>query len=510
MDNQPNAVTLLVDGAVLKKHIAKMGRPYKPQLVIQCLSHMVQAVRQQTNNAPVVLQYYGAQMKEAISFPISKKPYCEPELKLALRHCNIPGATLQCFWGKGTYPLSQPWILKPSAYSKENLTDDDFVLNEKPKGVLSQLIGYMAEHSVRRPNVPLYVYGDAEDMAYALHTSKWLGAEIHQMELHGKTPVISEVSAAAEQHFCDKDTMQQVGLMMSTQPDDALLMKQLRAKCPDKDKKSILMIDLGVVRKHIENLGYRLNVHNMQELLKQITDSLGAQPTQIIFYGAMVADKILVSPFPGAARVQVDSSFEKKITSLPNVNFSFGKTMQDKDYPAILKKEYWLVSPKKRGYDSYSYNIHQVGVDARFAYDMSLFSMDPMVSQLYVVATDGDFANPVEKASSRGLPVSLIHLDFGAKDLSFRLQREADETIHVLRNTDDLASRALNRKGTNKDDKRQQSDTKLKKMHKMKRSWAKADAAEEDDYDEPTKMDRIAANKAANRKFLRSRIQRRQ
>ena len=506
---QQKDVTLLVDGSVLKKHFVKMGKQQTPQLIVQYLTRMTQAIRQQNPNAFVRIWYYGARLTEPVQLPISGNLYYEPELKRGMTHHSVPGAWLHNSWGKVSYPHDQSWILKEESYHKNKLDDSDFVLNEKPKGVLAQLVGRLAERSVFAPEVPMYVYGDADDMAYALHTAQWMGANVKQIAFHDKTPYISEITSAKEPRFCDKNKMRQIGEALKTQSDIAACIKDLRANCPEEIKQSILMIDMGIMRKYLEQRGCRMSVANVQKLLDQIKNSLPQRPTKTVLYCAFANETKLISPFPGEARALVDSAADKQVLSLPNVEFSAGKTVQDKWYPAILKKEKWHVPMEFRGYRDFDYNFHQSDVDDRIIWDTHLYGMDPTVSQLYLVATDGDFAVPVEAVSRLGLPTSLIHLDFGVRDLAFRLEKGADTTIRVRPNAEGLTSR-FKEDESKREIQRAKHNKKRKLLQKIKRSFAKADGDEYYSNQRENKADRWAATCCAHRREVHEHLRHRQ
>ena len=507
MEKTAKNVTIFVDGSVLKRHMFHHGQIQTPQLLVQYLSHMVRSVRQREPDAQITIQYYGTRSADPVKLPISGNNYVEPVMKTVLNHYSVPDAILNNAWGRVVYPFGQPWILRPESFEKTELTDSDFVLNERPKGVLSQLVCKMAETAVRSPETPLYVYGDPEDMAYAMHTSQWFGSRVHQIELEGKTPIIREVGAAKEPRACDKDKMLQMGAFLNTQSNVPESMRNLRKKCPPQAKKSVFLMDLGVIRGYLESKGCRLNAQNVQGVLDQIHASLPEKPSQTVLYYAFATPKKLISPFPGKAMALVDSAGEKQILSIPGVEISAGKTIQDKWYPAILKKEKWHVPMALRGYKDFDYNFHQCDVDDRIAYDIALHSMDPTVSQLYLMATDGDFVSPVEQAAQMGLPTTLIHFDQGARDLSALLQKWADTTIKVTPNADSFVSRRKE-KAERREEKSAKSKSKLKQLQKMQRRFARS---EEDDYLEPreTKTDRWGAALSAHKREKHERIIRR-
>ena len=129
-EKQITRTTLLVDGSVLKKHMRKMGQEQNAQLIAQYLSHMVQTLRKEHPNGLVHIHYYGARLSDSVPKPISGEAHTEPEYKLALKHCHIPGALLKTSWGRAVCSAEQPWILKPECFNKDKLSDEDFVLNE--------------------------------------------------------------------------------------------------------------------------------------------------------------------------------------------------------------------------------------------------------------------------------------------------------------------------------------------------------------------------------------------
>lgn len=492
-------VTLLVDGTVLKKHMLELGQNPTAQQIVQYLTHMVQAIHQQTPEAVVQIQYYGSRLTEVIALPISGKPYTDPEIKLELKHSQVPGAALQTNWGRASYPSDETWILKPDSYHKNNLTDADFVLNEKPKGVLAQLVTKLADCVTKHLEEPVYVYGDTDDMAYALHTAKWMGGEVYQVALNGKKPYVVDVPSAKEPRFCDKNNVLQIGQKLKDQQDPAALLKQLRLQCNPKDRQSVLMVDVGVIRKYLDQHDCRMNLSNVQQVLDEITMSLPESPTKTVLYCAFATPTKLVSPFPGEARALIDASIDKQILSLPNVEFSAGKTIQDKWYPAILKRDKWHTPASERGYRDFGYNFHQCDVDDRLIWDMYMCAQDPSVAQLYLVALDGDFAYPVELAAQMGLPTFLVQVDFGRKGLSHRLKGCVDATLKIKPGTENLSSRT-----EEEEIKCSAQRVRCKKLQKMRKQWAKS--AKEDMLPTPNREERWALQRLSNKRQSRQRI----
>ncbi len=498
MQNKTQSATILVDGSVLKKEMAQKGQKQTPQQIIQYLSRMVRVVRQENPGALVYIQYYGARLNEPVKLPISGVPYVEPELKKGLTHHSVPGAWLNNTWGKVTYPPNLPWILRASSLNKKELTDEDFIFNEKPKGVLSQLVGQMAEYAVCHPESPLYVYGDVNDMAYAIHTAQWLGMQVKEIEFVDKKTFISDIPILKEPRFFDKERMLYIGQNMKAHPDSDEFLKELRAQCPEQDRKSVLMVDAGVVRKYLEQKGYEMTPNNTQEILNRIMEMLPERPSKTVLYCGFATPKKLVSPFPGDVRAMQDASIDKRILSLQNVEFSVGKTIQDERYPFILKKDGWRKSPESRDYKDFEYYFHQCDVDDRIAYDISLYSMDPSVSQLYFVATDGDFVTAVEKAWRRGLPTQLVLLNSKKHDLSFRLEQGVQSMIEMAHDSHGLRTRFAEEEKKRKI-QQVQSNIKRKKIGKMKRAYARA-AAEDDDYSENIAFEVMRQRHAHRRK----------
>ena len=497
-------VTLFVDGDVLKKHIIASGQAQTSQLVVQYLSHMVQAIRKEMPDSFTTIQYYGARLTDSISLPISGNNYTEPDLKKSLNHHSVPGAFLDNTWGRVSYVYEQPWILKPESYDKTKLTDSDFVLNERPKGVLAQLVCKMMENAVCSPNTPMYVFGDSDDMAYALHSSRWLGVKVRLLELDGKKmPFVSEVPMTKEPHFCDKNKIQKVGEFLRTRADKASGMRGLRAKCPEGDQRSVLMLDMGVIRKYLEKNRCRMNVENVQKVLDQIETLLPEKPTKRVLYCTFSNATKLISPFPGETHALWDASADKQLLSIPNVEVSAGKTMQDKWHPYYLKKEKWHVPADKRGYKDVEYDFRQYDVDDRIACDIALYAMDPTVAQVYLLATDGDFAYPVERAAQMGLPVTLIYFDTGAQDLSLRLQKRADKTIRIQAKDQGFVSRAT-------EAKKRIAERKENRKNKQKafRRWLRG-MPDEDRPEEGTKEERWEGTLDAHRRVCQEHRRRR-
>lgn len=446
MDQPNSSVSLFVDGNVLKQHIQASGQVQTVQLLTQHLTHMAQEIKRYYPKAELSIYYYGVRGTMGMRMPISGNMYVEPDMKKGLNHHSIPGAWLQNSWGKIQYPFEQPWILKPEKHKKETPNDRDFVLNERPKGILAPLVDAMAEMAVRHPTDPMFVYGDPDDMAYALQTTKWLGVPVKRLSLQGKTPYVEEISIDRDLRFCDKQTLDLIRAQVGQQKIPFCeALKRLRQSCLPENKKNILMIDMGVVRQYLKKRGYGMTVSNVQALLDKIGTLLPGKPSRTILYFAFGHPTMVIDPVSGKKRLLEDMTDDKKLLSLPNVEFSLGKTRPDKTYPMILRYGRWKVPVSERKSEDYACNLHQYDVDDRIAYDLSLARANPAVQNVFLLTTDGDFARSVESARDVGLSVSVLHLNELEKDMSFRLERGAHALINIQADQSKLVSKIDNR-----------------------------------------------------------------
>ena len=92
------------------------------------------------------------------------------------------------------------------------------------------------ECSIRYPETPMFVYGDFDDMSYALGTSKWLGANVQRMELVGKTPFIADVNTPIDPGLFDKEKLKLIGRASKGQKDFQNYLKLLHARVPADQK----------------------------------------------------------------------------------------------------------------------------------------------------------------------------------------------------------------------------------------------------------------------------------
>ena len=448
--NQSNAsVALFVDGNVLKQHIQAAGQPQTVQLLTQYLARMTQEVKKYYPGANVSIYYYGVRGTMGVRKPISGNMYVEQDIKKSLNHRSIPGAWLQNSWGKIQYPFDQPWILKPEKHKKENPTDHDFVLNEHPKGILAPLVDTMAEMAILHPADPMFIYGDPDDMAYALQTTKWLGVPVKRLSLQGKKPYVEEISIDKDLRFYDKKTINLIRTQLHQLNKPLYVaLKQLRQECPPENKENIVMMDMGVIRQYLKKRGYGMTVSNVQALLDQIETLLPAKPSRTILYFAFGHPMTVVDPCSGKERVLADMTDDKNLLSLSNVTFSLGKTQPDKRYPMILRYGRWTIPFADRKSEDYACNLHQYDVDDRIAYDLSLARANPAVQNVFLLATDGDFARSVEAARYAGLRISVLHLTELEKDMSFRLEQGAHTLINIEADQSKLVSKIDNRTAT--------------------------------------------------------------
>ena len=485
MEQKKQTATLLVDGEVLKQHVLKFGGIYTPQLVLQYLHHMVSQIQSQFPETKVRVHYYGVQPIEDVMLPISQKKYQDADIRETLNLATLPNAELKTFWGRMYYPYEQPWVLKPESYNKTKLEDDDFLLNEQPKGLLTKLVDAMAEKAVCHRDNRLFVYGDADDMAYALSTTNGLGLAVSQILLDGNRPYISEYIQENDPVVCPKNILEEVGesLRQPWTRGETLsgCLGLLRGAMEVDGPEILLMLDVGSIRQYIYRQGLRMSVQNMEKLIHQIQESLPEKATKTIFYHATTSS---VENFHIGSWLADESSIEielqKKNLSIPGVHLSLGKIQLDKNFPTILKKEKWHVHPTSRLKEDFVKNIRQYDVDDRIAYDMALARLNPMVKRVYLLSTDGDFAYSLEQAGRAGLSVSLVRLEETTKGVSARLEHRAEDVVQVPVDLTQLISRREEQAAVRERNDKEKHE-RLRQIQQQKKISARLEAEDEDD-----------------------------
>jgi len=485
MEDKKQKSSLLVDGEVLKQHILSMGKCHDAQTVKLFLAHMVSEIQQQFPNTEVCVHYFGVRGAEDAICPVSGEPYKDIDIKQSMVSSQLPNAELKTSWAKMCYPHQTPWILKPESWNKTKLTDGDFVLNEQPKGLLTRLVDTMAEKAVSRRDSRLFVYGDIDDMSYSVATTNGMGMPVHEVTLEGNRPHISEVMAMGEPKICNRQILDEVSetLRQPWAKNETFInvLGWLRGALSDQDKGSVLMLDVGVLRKYLVRRGIRTSVQNMSSLLQQIKESLPEKVSKTIFYHAKVAGE---EAYQGAPLSQDETSIESQLLKneslLPGVDLSLGKIQRNKRFPTLLKQKKWFVDPMARLKEDFTENLRQYDVDDRIAYDMALARINPMIKQVYLLSTDGDFAYSVEQAKRAELPVSLVRLEEGTKSLSKRLETAVDEVMYVPIDMSRLISRQDEREAVhqkNEEEKR----ARLRQIQQQKRESARLEAEDEEE-----------------------------
>ena len=515
---QRQKVSLLVDGKVLKQHILNCHEKYTAQAVMQYLHHMVREIKRSVPNSDICVNYYGVRAAEKVAKPISGKPYEDIDIKSVLHFSKLPDAEFKTIWGRMNYIGRESWILKPDCYDKNHLEDDDFRLDEQPKGLLTQLIDTMAEKAVLHSDDLLFVYGDAEDMAYAIETTNGLGLPVCQVLLDGKTPSLQNLfqtrvpTVVNPQALVRTDDISQ----LDTETDQALeqRLNALRKKVGDQPTDQVLlMLDMAGVRKYLSRKNLRMSRQNVQKILEQIQQALPEQPTKTIFYHSNVCDveekKMERLENAGIIEFQFDSELFK---SMPDVEFSLGKTQKDKEFPFILNPAAWHLKPSARSREDLMPNFRQYDVDDRIAYDMALARMavkaPERVRRVFLMTSDEDFLRSIEKARAAGLRVDLVRLRENFKSMSSRLAKGADDIIWVDVDLDALVSREEEKRQVQKrNDETRRAE--MKARRKKRRLLSYVDD-EDDDGDEvffrerkPSKEERWTKARVSNKNKLR-------
>ena len=478
--------TLLVDGEVLKQHILNSGEKHTPQAVLQYLHHMVSEIKQQFPNLDVRVNYYGVRAADDAKMPISGNLYPDIDIKKKMRFAKLPDAELKTFWSRMYYPYEYAWVMKPESYEKKTLSDADFSLNEQPKGLLTQLVDEMAEKAVAHRDSCLFVYGDPENMTYALETTNGLDMPVNEIFLDHKRPYIAEITKSREPSVVDKTTLNEVSesLRQPWAKDETLngCLSLLRGALSGSDQEVFLMLDIGCVRRYLFSHGRRMSLQNVQTLLDQVQKALPEKPTKTIFYHGVLCDmKEKKVGKEVKEECSIEFQFDKKLfESMPNVKFSLGKTQPDKLFPVILKRNKWHVPNEAREPEDFITNFRQYDVDDRIAYDMALARLNPMVRRVFLLSLDGDFAHSVEMAKLAGMQVSLVQLEGTGQSLSARLEREVDDRIPVSVNLDELIKSKDERRlvhAQNEEEKR----NRCKQEQKGRKLQARLDAEDEEE-----------------------------
>ncbi|MBQ4472634.1 MAG: NYN domain-containing protein [Alphaproteobacteria bacterium] len=516
--SEQSKVSLLVDGEILKQHILRSGEQHTAQIVLQYLHHMVQKIKENFPNTDVRVNYFGVRPADNIKKPISGEPYEDPNIKLALNYAKFPDAELKTFWSRMYYPYEMPWAIKPESRDKKVLTDDDFYFNEQPKGLLTQLVNMMAEKAVAHRDERLFVYGDEEDMAYALETTNGLDMPVNQVLLDRKRPYIVEVSQSKEPTIVNKNTLTEVSVALREPwaKNETLnhCLELLRELMDEDDKDVFLMLDMGYVRQYLFDHGLRMSLQNVQKILEQVQKGLPETPTKTIFYHAKsLADKYKGTPL-SLEESPIEFQLEKKNFPIPNLELSLGKIRESKLFPLLLKREKWRAPVGMRMREDFFPNIRQCDVDDRVAYDLALARLNPNVKRVFLLSGDSDFVHSVEEAKLAGLQVSLIVLSGESRKLSVRLTKEVGELLDVDIDFNELAKRQDEKeiiRQKNEEEKR----ARLRLAQQQKRLSARLDA--EDDDDEyagfipkgPSKEDRWGKARIKHKKIARQIITKR-
>ena len=284
--------SLLVDGEVLKQHILRRGEKHTPQQVLQYLYHMAQEIQHEFPDTELGVHYFGVRAADQALCPVSGERYRDIDVKKTLHGATLPNAELKTYWARMYYPFEEQWIMKPESDGKKVVSDEDFVLNEQPKGLLTKLVDTMLEKAVSHCENRLFVFGDAEDMEYALQTTNGLDMPTNQILLDGKRPSIIEFSQVADPKVCDKGILMEVAETLrepwAQNETFTHCLSLLRGFLGDDDKENILLLDMGVVRSHLSDYGMRMTVPNVISVVNQIKAGLPKKVAKTIFYHAVL------------------------------------------------------------------------------------------------------------------------------------------------------------------------------------------------------------------------------
>ena len=431
--------TLFVDGAALKEHIESQGERYIPQTISKYLYRMAQEIAKEFPGLRIKLNYYGVRSIGNTSFPISGTPFREIDIRSALSKEAVPGVEIDTSWGRMHHPLDKAWIMKPESYEKTDLTDDDFVFNEQPKGVLTKLVDAMLERAFLNEGDHLFVYGDERDMLYALGVANSLDANVRQMELNGNKPHIKPVPMVMDPKVVDRAVLNEVHSTLSERQkyfgSVHSTLHAMRLGEIDEDD-PLLLVDVGTVRAHLIASGLPMTMENMKKALEQVRAGLG-ESVRVVLYHAEMPEKPVLNP-KRPHGVQLETELEGDLARTLSAEVSLGKIYQSEKYPAVLKQEKWFVPHAERTAEDFVPNIRQYDVDSRIASDMALARFNPKMKRVYLLSSDGDFAYSAEQAKEAGLEVVLVRLEQGAKFLSRRLKQGVDKLIVIKLNLDEM------------------------------------------------------------------------
>ncbi|MBQ3695982.1 MAG: NYN domain-containing protein [Alphaproteobacteria bacterium] len=483
MEIKKQKASLLVDGEVLKRHILSQGEQHSSQTVLKYLYYMVSEIRQKFPNTDIGVDYYGVCAVDDAVMPVSGERYPDVDIKENMRLATLPNSELKTHWSRVYYPFDQAWVMNPTSYNKTKLEDRDFSLNEQPKGLLTQLVDEMAEKAVCHRENRLFVYGDADDMTYALATTNGLGMPISQVLFDGKNPYICEFSQEGNPVVCSKNILEEVSesLRQPWARGETLsrCLGLLRGVMENEDQEALLMMDMGSVRQYLHRRELRMSVQNVEKLVHQIQDFLPEKATQTILYHATIPTENARN----SVWVSDERPFEfdlSKGASFPGVRFSLGKTQLDKNFPAILKKEKWFVHPRARLKEDFVSNFRQYDVDDRIAYDMALARINPMINRVYLLSTDGDFVHSVEQARRAGLSVSLLCLEENSQWLSVRLERGVEDVLQIPVDLGKLTSRHEEKAAVRKQNEKEKHE-RLRRLQQERRNSARMEAEDEEE-----------------------------
>lgn len=443
MENKINCkALLLIDGAALEKYILSQKEEYIPQRVLKLIQILVNEIKY-NEGIQLDVHYSGARGQSVTSMktPITEKEISKVDIKSSLNTVKLKEANFTCSWGKTLYSSEMPWLMRPSAYNKNysQLTDADFELQKQIKGVQTRLVDKIAEETIKKEYDQIFFFGDEKELNYAIKTSSAWGMAMVQLKFDDNKRVEKirmgfdkmEAIFNPEKIFELKEKYHEKKNSNEEKTNFTEELKKEREKNKNNGETYVL-VDIGQVRKTLEENGYNAKQHNIDQIMPQILQQIKEKKKvdHAIIYHAYTDKKILSNPKDAFSEQAFSKlEFDAKNIGVENLHTSTGGLYQNPQIPYCLKKEKWATPHSERTKEDFYANVKQVDVDDRIAYDMAVLRMLPNVKEIVLLSSDGDFVYSVKQAKKVGVKTTLLCFDEDSYQLSGKLKKEVDEIM---------------------------------------------------------------------------------
>ncbi len=417
-----NEIMLFVDGEKLKKELQKNGETYCTQSIQKALHRMANAVACNHPEAGLSVLYFHVNETTTV-FP--QTPICHKKMQhiyarapyhLSVNDKKIP---LMIDEVKTIVVSDHPWIMKRSSLKKEPaiLTDEDFILNLRTKGLVSKMSDAMIFNSLVAPKQALFFYGDKEDMNYVLNVCKSFGSDVYEVtQDEDKRYTIKNIKTQKQVlSIHDMEAIKKIQTVPNVRQMTPFkvykTLSELRSKFDyeENGEESWLMIDGGLIQKMLCDDNKYMDKKSLASIIQQIVKELPTKPNHIIFYHT----KNVVSKVknPVSSSHSIKKQMDKNIFDIPGIHFNLGLLTQSKENPFVLGENKWLIYHFQRMAKDYIPNLFQKDVDDRIVADLSLARFNPKLKKIYLISSDSDFMPSVERAKESGIEVSMVVLN---------------------------------------------------------------------------------------------------